>query len=354
MRYKENWEASRKRLCAFWNQEIIDRCVISVTAMDDTYCPPVIPEDDEGRIHYWTDPEQMIARERYAMEHTYYAGDAIPMVWLNLGACSHAAFFKGEKHKFADTSVWFFPYLEEAAKMEFDENSSLYRQTLAMAKALVEDSRGDYMVSMPDTTGNSDALALTLGSEEMLMRMLEDPDDIHAGMEKLQYAYKRMASEAYEIIRGVNDGGSGIGWLNTWAPGFHAQLQCDLSVMISNSQFKEFIMPELREQSKFLEYPLYHFDGIEQIRHLDDLLSIPELRVIQWTQVAGQPPCTSYFPQLRKIQEAGKGVLLIVEPEQIRPVMENLSSKGLYLVTRAGSRDEADAIVKEVARLTHD
>lgn len=29
MRYKEDWEQAKKRLTAFWNQEIEDRCCVS-------------------------------------------------------------------------------------------------------------------------------------------------------------------------------------------------------------------------------------------------------------------------------------------------------------------------------------
>lgn len=354
MLYKENWEDTKKRLSAFWNGELLDRCVVSVQAVDSGYFPPSAPADAAALTRYWTDPEQIIRRERHRMEHTYFGGDAIPMVFLNFGASGHTAFFKGEKHQFADTSVWFFPYVKTADELEFDENSALFRQTLTVAKALAEDSQGDYMISMPDTTGNADALALALGSEDFMMQLLDDPDSIQEGMKKLQYAYEKIFTETYKIVRQVNDGGSCVGWLNTWAPGFHGQMQSDLSVMISNPAFKEFVMPELVAQTNFLEYPLYHFDGIEQIRHLDDLLSLPNLQMIQWTQVLEQPPCTEYFTELRKIQAAGKKLLIIAQPGQIRPIMENLSSKGLYLVTNASSREEADAIVKEVTRLTHE
>ena len=113
-------------------------------------------------------------------------------------------------------------------------------------------------------------------------------------------------------------------------------------------------MPELRAQCGLLDYALYHFDGVEQIRHLDSLLSIERLRAIQWTQVAGQPPCTEYFPELRKIQAAGKSLLILVSPEQVQPIMENLSSRGLYLITNAGSREEADALLNSIAKWTHD
>ena len=185
--------------------------------------------------------------------------------------------------------------------------------------------------------------------------MLEEPETVHAALDRIGKSYERAMGEVYEITRGVNEGGSAIQWLNTWAPGFHAQMQCDMSVMISNPLFRKFILPELQSQCRFLEYPLYHFDGIEQLRHLDDILSVPELRVIQWTQVDGQAPVTEYIPALQKIQAAGKNLLLnAVKPQQIRPLMENLSSKGLLLVTDAATREEADSMIEEVARLTHD
>ena len=53
--------------------------------------------------------------------------------------------------------MWFFPSLQDPDDLEFDENSFLYKKTLELARAFVEDSKGDYMISMPDDTGNADA-----------------------------------------------------------------------------------------------------------------------------------------------------------------------------------------------------
>lgn len=355
MRYKQDWDMAKKRLTAFWNRDILDRCCFSVKVFESGVDPllRLVPGTDEERFRYWTDPEAIIRRKRAMMEHTYYGGEAFPCIFLDLGAAGHAGFFKGEKHYFGD-SVWFFPSLTDVDTLEFDENSFLYRKTLELARAFAEDSGGDYMVSMPDSTGNADALSHLLGPEELLPAMLEDPEAVQRALSKIELAYERIMCEVYATVRGVNEGGSCVDWLSTWAPGFHAQMQCDMSVMISNPMFKEFIMPELTTQCRFLEYPLYHFDGVEQVRHLDDLLSIPELRAIQWTQVAGQPPCTDYLPELQKIQAAGKNLIIIVTPEQVRPLMENLSSRGLYLVTTVPTRDDADALLKEVSRMTHE
>ena len=193
-----------------------------------------------------------------------------------------------------------------------------------------------------------------MGPDELLPAMIEEPEAVKRALGKIQGAYERIMREVYDIVRDNNEGGSCIQWLSTWAPGMHAQMQCDMSVMISNPMFEDFIMPELRAQCDLLDNALYHFDGVEQIRHLDSLLSIPRLRAIQWTQVAGQEPCTEHFAELKRIQAAGKSLVILVTPDQIRPILENLSSKGLYLITNANSRDEADRMLRDIAAWTHD
>ena len=357
MRYKEDWEMAKKRHAALWEREIIDRCCIGVTARRKNaklWEKERIPTSDEERTAFWTDPEWQIERGRREMENTYFGGEAFPVMAAYLGAGGHAGFYKGAKHYFANDTVWFFPSLTDPDSLEFDENSFLYQKTLELSRAFAQDSNGDYIVAMPDATGNADALSHLMGPESLLTAMLDEPEAVKRALGKIQLAYEKVMKNVYDIVRDVNGGGSSVAWLHTWAPGFHSQMQCDMSVMISNPMFREFIRPELEKQSAFLEYPLYHFDGCEQIRHLDDLLAIPRLRLIQWTQVAGQRPCTDFFPELKRIQEAGKCLFLSVSPDQIRPVMENLSSKGLYLFTRVDTQEAADAIIKEVARLTHE
>jgi hypothetical protein len=122
--------------------------------------------------------------------------------------------------------------------------------------------------------------------------------------------------------------------------------------MISPELFREFALKELRLACKSMDYSLYHLDGVEQIRHLDLLLSIDELDMIQWTSVVGQQPAVDYIPVLKKIQEAGKCLLLNVNADYVERLLTELSSKGLYIVTETNSEDEARDLVKLVEKLT--
>jgi hypothetical protein len=76
--------------------------------------------------------------------------------------------------------------------------------------------------------------------------------------------------------------------------------------------------------------------------------------MIQWTHVAGQPSPVHFIPVFRKIQAAGKNLLLQTNPRDMEILMENLSSKGLYLVIQAQNKEEADFVINRVAQLTRD
>lgn len=357
MDYRENWDKSKERLKAFWNREIIDRCCVSVFSRRNgsSYIPERLPENISDKVKFWTDGEWILRRNKAAFENTYFAGEATPQIFLNLGAAGHAGYFKNARYQFEDT-VWFFPFLQnwEHDQLLFDPESLLYKKTVELAQYLVNESKGSYFVSMPDTSGNADALAHLRGSENLLMDFCDEEDHVRNALRQIQRVWLKVNREVYDITESNNEGGSCITWLGTWAPGKHAQMQCDLSVMISPDTFNSFIMPELKAQCEWMDFPLYHFDGIEQIRHLDALLSLDRLSAIQWTCVAGQPSPLEYIPVLKKIQEAGKGLLLWIKPEELEPMMEQLSSKGLYLLLYANSEEEADDIVRKVEKLTHE
>ncbi len=185
------------------------------------------------------------------------------------------------------------------------------------------------------------------------MDFLTDPQDTLNATLKLVDVLERSTDVLYRITEKSNCGGGMQGWMNMWSKGKILQLQCDLSVMISAELFKEYIVKELECTTKFLTNAIYHLDGMEQIRHLDSILTVKGIDMIQWTQVAGQPPIAEFIPQLLKIQKAGKGVLAFVGKAQIKPLLDNLSIKGLSLiVSDADTPEEADDILRYVSKYT--
>jgi hypothetical protein len=357
----EDWEAKRKRFEALWENEIIDRCCISVTVQKNrSWQPDPFPDDPEERKLYWLDGERYLQRELRRINNTIFAGEAFPQIFANFGAAGHAAFFKGVKIEFADT-VWMHPANganpDEILEIEFDPDSIMLQKSYEVIKYLVTESGGRFFVSLPDISGNLDALAHIRGNDTFLLDMAWQKENIQIALEKIMHVWKKVITETYQMTKVNNQGGSTIGWLDTWAPGLHSQLQSDISVMISPAMYQAYVLPELRDQCTFLEYPLYHLDGKEQLRHLDLLLGLENLKMIQWTNVAGQPSPVNFIEEFQKIQSHGKGLLIRLNTaKEVEPLLIELSSKGLYLNLESPleSIEEAITLIKMVTKLTHD
>jgi len=355
MEYCNNFEKRLERHTAFWHKEIIDRCLCSVTSLRDgghfEHFP--MPDDPDGRLAYWTDGELILKRNLSWFKNTYYGGDALPILIHDLGPAGHAGYFEGVTPRFENT-VWFDSEIRKHEDIIFDPNSFLYKKTIELAKLYSSVAKGNFIVSMPDTVGIADVLSHLLKPEVFLIDMLDTPDVVKKSMLSIQAVWEKVYTEVFEIVKANNYGGSSVGWLGTWAPGILGQLQCDLSVMISPSLFEELILQELQTQAKWLNHSIYHLDGWQQIKHLDYILSVKEIDAIQWTNVAGQPGPLHYIPVLKRIQKAGKNLIIHIDSTDIPVLMDQLSSRGLYLLTYTDSQNEAIELEKVISKLTND
>jgi len=350
-KYGVNWEKVKARHTAFWKGELEGSALATVTSPKDgtTWRHFPYPESTEDRIKWWTDPELIIRRYRDGMQGQYFAGDSFPLLINDIGPAGHAGFFKGAVPRF-EGSIWFEHTLKDYDDLVFDPESFLYRKNVEMAKAYAEDANGDYIIGMPDAVGAGDVLSHLRGADTLMMDFYDEPEAVHKALRTVQGVWENIVDKVHDAVKVNNDGGGCVGWLSTWAPGKHVQLQCDLSVMMSPDMFEEFLMYELEAQSQFADYSLYHLDGEQQVRFLPQLLSVKGIQAIQWTNVAGQKAVTEYIPVLKQIQAAGKGLILHCSPEEIPVLLDNLDARLMHLATWAKNQVEADDIVKMIEK----
>ena len=136
-------------------------------------------------------------------------------------------------------------------------------------------------VSCQDRQCNSfiDTLSILLGSERLLLAMASEPEKVKAALGKLMPYGKVIYDRLYSITNPVNNGS--IDWMGLWCRKV-LTTQCDLSVMISPQMFDEFVKDDLQSTYDYVDYGIYHLDGKEEIRHLDILLSMDKIKLIQW------------------------------------------------------------------------
>lgn len=356
MWFKDDWDKAKERLTALWHNEIIDRACVSVAVRKDgaQNTPEPMPDTAEGLRQYFTDGEWIHRRQMKRFEHTAFYGEAHPTVWCNFGTAGHAKYFRNARFEFSPNTVWYGPSLQEGEIPEYlgdDGFLAVEKQCMAY---LSEAGKGIYYVSQPDNCGILDALAHLRGSNELLMDILDNPDWVHGCLQSITEGWLRSSTDLFDITKANNDGGSAHGWMGTWSPGRHQQLQCDFSVMISPAMYEEFVLPELDRLTKWLDHSIYHLDGQEQVRHLDMILSLPQLNMVQWTPVAGQPPTSGFIPELKRIQQAGKGLVLFPKKHEVPALTMELSPHGVHFVVMdAASEQEARDIVSMVEKMGH-
>lgn len=355
MKYKEDIEKVRERLYAFWEGEVIDRALISVIAPNEEgnnismfRNPKNLTNDPFALNNYWEDKETIYNNNIKRLEGTYLGGESLPIVFQNYGTSGHCSYY-GAKASYGNDTIWFESVFDNLLNIKDQYNNKNLLKQVKIASYLTDRANDQYFVGMPDNTGTLDALGHLYGTQQVLMDMIEEPNLVKKAIKELNKGW-RISNEAfYNTSKELNQGGAHA-WMHLMAPGRLTHMQCDMSVMFSKEMYKEFVLPELEEQMEWIEYPVYHFDGIEQEQHLPYLLSLSKLKAIQWTHVAGQPSAAYYLPILQRIQKAGKRLIIMAPPEDIPLLLDGLSAKGLYIHTETNRKKEAIKLIAYVEK----
>ena len=122
--------------------------------------------------------------------------------------------------------------------------------------------------------------------------------------------------------------------------------------MISPSQFERWVAPDVATCCINLEHGFYHLDGKGELPHLDILLSIPELKGVQWIPGDGQPPSTDpvWWPVLKRIRDAGKLVQLYAPAESVLAMAKEVSLKGFAIEIGTGNSGHEAELVERIQK----
>jgi len=352
-------DATRRRIEAYWaGASIGGRPAMHITWKDpqDVGTPWAGSNDPLARDR---DPAFQAHMARAALcEHCL--AEAVPRAGIHFG--SNVALLPallGHPYSYEGGTAWVHPVEDIYARPipAFDPAHPLI-QILNEGMRQVADVIGNQAALVPPVLGLDALTTLSLlrGMEHMCEDLIDDPATVEAWLEPVRAFWCDLSRHFTATARALGHGG-GASWLHTWSPGSFEAVQSDAAVLLSKPMFERFVLPELRAAAACYDYTLYHLDGTCQLRFLDQIASVPNIRGIQWNPEPGENRIEDprWLETFRAIRQ--RGLLLQFNcwesrsVEQIIAVVRAIGPDGLMFALPAfASEAEASAALERIER----
>lgn len=339
---KPDFEDSFARYEAFWHRTIVDRPPVCLTLPVDR--PRPLPRREYETLEQrWLDVEFRAECIDIELGNRRHLADALPVAWPNMGPEIYSAWC-GCGYGFGETTAWSVPCLADWAdvgRFHFNPEHPLFKKTMEFTDLLLQRGAGRFIVGLTDFHPGGDHLAALRDPQRLCVDLIENPDEVRAELFRSQAEFFCAYDLFYEKLCAA--GMPITSWINLPVRGRYYIPSNDFSCMIGPEMFEEFFLPGIAEECRFYERSIYHLDGPGALRHLDMLLSIPELDAVQWVPGAGNEGFRRWIPVYRRIQAARKSLYLAVHVSELESVFDSLRPEGVWFAGVSGADDEETA-----------
>lgn len=347
-----DWENARKRLEAFWHNEIIDRPCIQIYApAPESDFAGLEPITDCNREALWNDPEIVTHNFRAEYMRTRYMGEAFPVLYPKWPG---PELMLGSRVEYDVNTIWVKHAVDTILDVDMDRLTMDHPEVHRFLEKLAhcaEYARGEAFIGMPGMGNPGDTLATVCGYDNLFIDLFDNPEEVMAAEEKLTSFSKEMYDAVYNTTTQYIQGS--CGWLPAWHPGRSSLIEFDMSAMISPDMYRMYL-PYLLERTEYAEKSIYHLDGPDALTHLDIILAQKEFDAIQWEPGVASENILDWIPVMQKIQAAGKGLYVAgprYSPDAILELLKNLKPEGLILPVTVSSVEEGQRFLEKVERL---
>lgn len=309
----ERYESLRETYRKWWDGTL-DRPIVPLTTHGhaSNRAPSNNPDMTFETAWDWSiAPEQFVDRQDYDLSTTRFHGDAFPMAAPTRFGAGALAALLGCKPVSSKHTVWFMPPEEniplQDLHFEYREDTPAFQRIMRYYEAAIEKWQGQVVVKMFDLGGVSDVLASFRGTENLLMDLYDDPEEVIRCINEIQEMWFRYFKRFNDVLAPTAQGYSYWYGIYNEKPGYI--LQSDFCYMIGPKMFDEFIAPELKSSAEQLYNAVYHMDGVGQIPHLDSLLAIDAIKGYQWQPGEGEMMSKDWTELNLRILDAGKKLI---------------------------------------------
>ncbi len=350
----ERWDKTLKTYDAWWDGKL-ERPLVPVilSGIDAGRPKPSAPILAQSTCHDLSIPaSEIIDRLDYELSTKEFLGDSFPSVNLASFGPGVVSAFLGANLDNSSGQVWFHPEKEleiSELHLEYDEDNVWLNRVKDICREGMKRWQGQVNITMPDLGGTLDVLSTFRPGEKLLMDLYDDPDEVKRLTWEIHDLWHRLYNDINAVLQPINPGYSDWAQVISSTPSY--VLQSDFSYMIGPDMFGEFVLDELAASCKKLNRSIYHLDGVGELPHLDQILTIPELGAIQWVPGDGKPEQFEWPEIQARISKAQKNTQVNCGLDRLEAMSKQRGTKkGIVHFCIWGDIKEKDEFQRKLAK----
>jgi hypothetical protein len=349
-----HFDTAMQRVEAWYQNEIIDRPPIRFKAHNaflNAATDEIKKLSREGKKAWWFDVERQVDLFLKSIKGRNYHGETFPIYFPNLGPEIYAAFYGadlifGEATSYAEPLVkdW-----KDIDKPRLEMDNEYFKKIEELIRHALERCEGKFMVGYTDLHPGLDCAAAWRDPQKFCMDLFDNPEGVMK-LAELAIAEFEMIYDHFDALIKARKQLS-VSWMGIPSFGKMHIPSCDFSSLISPEFFNRFGLPILEREVKTMSHNIFHMDGRGVAKHLDAILSVPEVHAIQWVQGVGDDySILQWVPFIKELQAKSVPVVVDLAKAELDEFMAAMDPHGLFLWLATENEAEEIELIKRVEK----
>ena len=344
---KPDFEAAFTRVEAWFNHEELERPLVRFSEHNAEFASshPLDSYHWADLKARWFDAEFQVDQFMDSIRGRTFYGETFPLFFPNLGPNVYAA-FHGLELEFGEVTSWIKHVVrdwDDLGKLKFSPENEYFQGIEKLTQVALEKCPGKFLVGYTDLHGSLDCVADWRDPQQLCLDMYDHPDKVHEMLRLANENFLPVFDHYDEVLK--SHGLPSITWMGIPSRGKIHIPSCDFTALTSTEQFCEFYFPTLRNEVCHTTHNIFHVDGVGVLNHLDYILSLPQIHAIQWVQGVGDElPIMQWLHVIKRVQAAGRGVVVDLQVDELEPFIAAMKPDGLYLCIAADEKIQPDIL----------
>jgi hypothetical protein len=306
------------------------------------------PQQKQDR---WFDVDYQVDAFASSIEGRTFHGETFPVFWPNLGPDVYAAFYGARLH-FGEVTSWSEPVIrswDDLPSLMLDWTNEYLTKLDQITLAALERCPGQFLVGYTDLHPGLDCAAAWRDPQQLCLDMIDAPEQVMRLGDRAIADFETIYDHFDSMLKAR--GQLSVSWMGIPSYGRMHIPSCDFSALISPAFFREFGLPILQREVKTMTHNIFHVDGPGVAKHLDAILSVPEIHALQWVQGVGDlQPIMQWVPFIRQLQARGIPLIVDLDRSELAQFIDAMDPHGLFLWVSANDEEEELALLELVRR----